>query len=681
MKLKTTYLMAFVGAALMATSCATEELIDDPAFPADYTIGLDTYVATNEAGTRAANSEVSGYTDEAGEQEMNENLLQTLDFFFYHDGNDETEAACYHLFYNVGVQSSWTKTLAVSKENLLSILNATELAENLQCYIYVVANYYDDASAQTSKFADDATRKFIRSTVLVSDFDQNKKQPSFVMEGNANATLKRVDGRYKLDGTVSLWRIASKTRLSITIDPTALSDGVKDANGNLWYPSTGGIKCMLVNGIKRGYISRELSANGENYTYVPNADDYFPQSMADKEAELVTYGRDMRTEGNSGGQTWYKHDYPFYSYRTVDWKDQQDREAYILLMMPWTNTVGSTTKTAYTYYQLPMPIKSTEDEYRLRSYRYYRIEATIGSMGSFSIEDPVEIKDNSYIIVNWGTVGTGFPADLEPVKYLAVYETNITLDDVDTKEIQFASSDDILVVEGTVSMRQRDLANSTSYLTENWTTFNLTRQTPTTEDDVTTTVWRADNSGNPITIVIDNATGVITFKHELKNEIAKTGDFTEYEISFTIAHGGTDATYREKINITQYPMLPVKRELNADYISTTNKSSHLGYIFINGYQNSNTQATRHTGYNIEDYGGVHGELNSNNQNPNRYIVSVSSLSSDKYVIGDPRLKYVNNALTGNAITTASTGEEDWTAYARTGRYNNYTYYYNSSEKI
>ena len=680
MKLKTIYSLGLLPAAMFIFgSCATEELFTDDLLT-NSSLQLSASIAIDERGTRAGDADVTNPGTEAGEQEMNENVINTLDVFLYPQDADEMTEAVEHRFYKPGVQDTWTKKEAISVETLHKLMGDELLTGDnpSMCNVYVVANYYDgtfNAGSTTSKFTGTESRNAIRLTKLTSTFNQNVKQESFVMEGEALIPLSRsATGHYLLSGNISLYRVAAKVRLSIMIDPSLTTydapepHGVEDANGNFWFPSTEGMKCMLVNGVKSGYISRELQQHGVNYNYLPQAADYFPTDMTNRLQEMNTYGRDLRTAGTDAeGHMWYKHDYPFYSYRTIDWKEQPEREAYILLMVPWTRRVGTSTATAYTFYQLPMPILSIEQDYMLRSYRYYRIEANIGSMGSFSVEDPVKVENNSYIVVNWGVIGTSFSADLDPVKYLAVYENNIVMEDTDVKEIQFASSDDLQVVTGTVSMRQRDLA-STNYANVNpgnWTEFTLAKGATTTENGVSTTTWTANNNGKPITIKINNETGIITFEHDLKNEIARTGDFTEYLISFTVAHGGTDAIYRETINITQYPMLPVKRELNADY-GTTNHNQNRGYVYVNGKKNTTTSNTdaSHYGYNSQTYGGTHGQLNSSNQNPNRYIISVSSLTNDNYVIGDPRLKYVNNDLSGTGnITKESTGQKAWTAYA------------------
>ena len=680
MKLKTIYSLGLLPAAMFIFgSCATEELFTDDLLT-NSSLQLSASIAIDERGTRAGDADVTNPGTEAGEQEMNENVINTLDVFLYPQDADEMTEAVEHRFYKPGVQDTWTKKEAISVETLHKLMGDELLTGDnpSMCNVYVVANYYDgtfNAGSTTSKFTGTESRNAIRLTKRTSTFNQNVKQESFVMEGEALIPLSRsATGHYLLSGNISLYRVAAKVRLSIMIDPSLTTydapepHGVEDANGNFWFPSTEGMKCMLVNGVKSGYISRELQQHGVNYNYLPQAADYFPTDMTNRLQEMNTYGRDLRTAGTDAeGHMWYKHDYPFYSYRTIDWKEQPEREAYILLMVPWTRRVGTSTATAYTFYQLPMPILSIEQDYMLRSYRYYRIEANIGSMGSFSVEDPVKVENNSYIVVNWGVIGTSFSADLDPVKYLAVYENNIVMEDTDVKEIQFASSDDLQVVTGTVSMRQRDLA-STNYANVNpgnWTEFTLAKGATTTENGVSTTTWTANNNGKPITIKINNETGIITFEHDLKNEIARTGDFTEYLISFTVAHGGTDAIYRETINITQYPMLPVKRELNADY-GTTNHNQNRGYVYVNGKKNTTTSNTdaSHYGYNSQTYGGTHGQLNSSNQNPNRYIISVSSLTNDNYVIGDPRLKYVNNDLSGTGnITNESTGQKAWTAYA------------------
>ena len=150
-------------------------------------------------------------------------------------------------------------------------------------------------------------------------------------------------------------------------------------------------------------------------------------------------------------------------------------------------------------------------------------------------------------------------------------------------------------------------------------------------------------------------------------------DYTQYKMEFDVYHYDEDLAttrYKEHIVVYQEPMIYAEAEQNSRY--PTDDSYN---VFINTRNGNNTE-----------FGGAHG-LTGQNRNPNRYIIRATALLTDDFVIGDPRLREVNNALTGQTITTASTAVNTW---ARISQYNVYndgktqysnnggTYYYGTA---
>jgi hypothetical protein len=109
-------------------------------------------------------------------------------------------------------------------------------------------------------------------------------------------------------------------------------------------------------------------------------------------------------------------------------------------------------------------------------------------------------------------------------------------------------------------------------------------------------------------------------------------DYTEYIFTFDVVHKDRPE-YKESVRVEQFPMIAIKADQNYDYGHDKDKR---GYVIVN--KNATLGGSR--------WDGVYGNMQSGeNNNPNRYIISVTSLTEEagnKYIIGDPRTRVVNN---------------------------------------
>lgn len=228
------------------------------------------------------------------------------------------------------------------------------------------------------------------------------------------------------------------------------------------------------------------------------------------------------------------------------------------------------------------------------------------------------------------------------------------MDNITSKQIYFSTSNDVEIVN--LKLEQMSLRTQNAAWETKWVSSTY------------------DVSERPFNVVFkttgDGATYMLV-EHELNNRMDETSDYTDYRITFRIQHSeeGYQDKYYQDITIIQHPMIYASAEQNSAGTSNSNK----GYTYVNSYNNANARTYRGSNGNL---GGVHG-LTGENKNPNRYIITASSLTTDEYVIGDSRLSVVNNNLTGTNVTTASTGTANWTYQDGSG--NDLNYYHPAEE--
>lgn len=96
-------------------------------------------------------------------------------------------------------------------------------------------------------------------------------------------------------------------------------------------------------------------------------------------------------------------------------------------------------------------------------------------------------------------------------------------------------------------------------------------------------------------------------------------------------------------------MIPIKADQNTDFGDGDGKdNTENGYLYIN-----NNHGSSNTSW--EDVRGLQGS--GINHNPNRYIISVTSLTNDNYIIGDPRNPNITDYSSASDIEEDSKGHE------------------------
>ncbi len=558
----------------------------------------------------------------SGEDALNENVINTVDVFLYKVGGALSgEQPVYHSTdivvsnYNATDRKA-TITLSLPLNSYNQLFPGEDV---VNCDAYIVVNRQAASGTDNVYPTDDLSMASIKgNTILYAPTFQEREQDpvtfdyntivqnSFVMDGFATITRNNLT----LVGTVPVERVAVK--VSLIID--GIKDNVEDAGGKFWNADKNNVKITMRSGSNRTY----LGTMPTEYIYNPNksTDLYDVPAIAAN----VASGDDLTSK------------YPFYTYPT-NWGTDEESRTYFTLVVNWVRTDDNTiTKT--TYYEIPVNPAGTY----LKRNTYYKIKQKVEVLGSTEEESPVVLYPCNYIILDWGNTmidsgDTDVDAEINKLKYLVVDETQIEMNNTQSEQLYYFSSDEVEIKN--LKVEKIDVTGNTAVSS---LIANLVN--PTAVDNTYTV--SSTNLKNPVHISLqktndgDDSRTYLFFEHKLENEMSKNCDYSEYVVTFDVQHIG-DNTYKETIKITQYPMIAIVADLNSDYKddnNANNDNANKGYVIINNQTNTTNP----------NWSAVRG-LAGSNKNPNRYIVTVNSLTEEagnEYIIGDPRSKTVKN---------------------------------------
>lgn len=585
--IRTTLVLALL---VMVSSCLKVDIV----LPEQETSNVSlSFISRDIAQTRAAAGEQAGVGIE--------NVVESIDVFFYDkDANDDADALHRMRIEENDLASTdninYSYTASIPTEVIKTIFG-----ENTTCKIYAIANI----SANTE--FNGTSVNALNATVLNTDFSQN--QTSFVMSGESSE-ISFSETKRKIEGTVELSRSASKIELIIkqVLDiPVTDEYGnqKKDSKGNLvvWKADTESMIVSLQKGVKTSYIDGYCELSAEK--------DYFDTG----DVKLVK-------DGDNG----WKHATPFYTYPS-NWVEEGATETDLKLIVPWSKSDAS--EVFYnTYYTIPI------SETGLERNTYYKIELTVGRLGTFEEGEDVVLTPASYYIYNWST--NTIRTELLDYRYLVVNQKEYTIYNQEELYIPFSSSHETEIVDVTFSQQN----------------INVTTVEPS---------WNTISSDNLDLDIIGNK---VYFKNELDNVYtSNTFDFTPYRLTFRIKHTGTAGnTYYENITVYQYPAIYGSFRQNSDYSQNGGKvNGDNGYVYVNGYQGSSAGSGTDFFLSANGVGGINGTYS-----PNMYEFTITSVEGTNYVIGDPREINVtyneNSARWASAVTTQSSQKRELSNY-------------------
>lgn len=301
---------------------------------------------------------------EPGVDALNENKIESLQILFYRSG------ALY-----------WSVSPAPSTDGNYNIPIPEDKQggfDGSSTYdIYVVTNLTFTAPLQESDLA----------KIPVSESVAKLPNDKFVMQGKTSKqiNLKTLEGKQL--GAVELRRVASKLRITSTVDITG-------------YELGGEIHVKFVGAVNQGYLTAEEVAAGATsiaYAY---------RVTQDQQSQL------------------------FYSYYS-NWSSDPDQAPYYLLTVPLKKE-GETT-VVNNYYRVAL----TPAEPHFTANKLYDLTLGIHKLGSTEPEEPVAVT-GSLTILPWTICDDQY--DLPAANYLEVSEREAHIYNVETHTISYESS-------------------------------------------------------------------------------------------------------------------------------------------------------------------------------------------------------------------------------------------------
>ena len=537
-----------------------------------------------------------------------ENSISTVDLFFY-KANDGESVAPVHIEKKITSISNGKISFSMPTDKFEELFPNNETTT---CKVFAIVNRPAENGTYNVLPAD-ATVANLKNMVLYTDFTSD--QTSFVMHSNGMVTINRTQTN-GLNGTIPVKRVAAKIGFELmfpTNDDETLQNKLIVKNGNVieWTAAPSDVDVKLYFGSSSTKLGS--TTNGELFN--------------------VDY-------------TKYTDNLSFYTYPT-NWGNDESAHTHLMVKVVWTKYGGSSNNPddqKTTFYEISNLNPGFE---YIEQNHYYIIQQSISILGADSEDEAVELTP-CYNVLDWGAAGLS--GVLNRNRYLAVDETNVIMNNIFTKRIKFASSDPIDLTSAEVLWHyagQEEARNLPMVTYTNHSISKVNEETYTLSSEAAVSdVPNRIKGDYVVTIKINNTQKYIEISHALDNSMTKGSDFTKYMINFTVQHHDNEM-FKESINITQHPMISVEAEKNSDYVSSTSSGNsygngnnkHGGYLIINGYDGSDSWRSSTRWYTI---GGWNNSFYINH-NPNRYIISISSLANMpngeddfKFIIGDPR---------------------------------------------
>lgn len=615
------YIILFAISVLAFASCSKDD--STPAVQEKNGISLNVICSKMSPATKEG---ITG--TKPGETEYNENIIKTIDYYFYPEGKEDQNSVL-HARVSPNQLSQYTFNISVD-EDMVNTKLFPRPSEN--CTVAVLVNFPGEHPATNTKLVDIQNLPLVLQ--LTGDAKpRGKDQSEFVMFGIGAINHIERKKTQVAELEVEVHRVAAKITLdahvaSSIIAPIELIDGSKTyVLRQEWRPVIDEMTIYLENGNRNAIVSgdpeaveysffkydqREFSglASHTIERQIYTTADYdanppvYPQPTGEK--ETVTYDDFHKSK-------------PFYTYPQT-WSTGSEHEPFLKLVLPWTRIAGND---SLDYPELEKPHKwtSTKRQFYYRillpnvatgfvSNNWYHINLDVAILGSDVDDAGVEIE-GSYYVVPWGSADPVI-AEIKGARYLSVSKQVDTMYNTEILKLPYVTSNECTIEK--ITVKQYD------YSSKNYSYHYYYNNV-----DLDSCPWVSLDDNNSIVI-----------NHSLNNDISTTDfDVAPYEFSFRLRHkdaGG--AVYYREISVVQYPGMYIKAVTSTGDVfikgTRNNFDNQQQYIYDDRDRNRNNMGVLLS----KRYAMSVGE----NSNPNLYTIHVTVLP-DNYPnsIGDPRV--------------------------------------------
>lgn len=530
-----------------------------------------------------------------GEKRFNENVIKSVDFFFYaSDAPDNAADAVFHkrlelvedpVAYVDGEYEA-TFRLVIKKAEADRIFTS---AAGMKATVYAIINY---AGALVPGDSLDGTSLDNLAAVCVeTNFATEERsylQDSFLMDGRTVVSFND-SATPNASGVIEAKRFASKMTVAVNVaSEVVLKHRSPDEPNEVWTPVLHTMRLYLVDGVKTVNLGVENSSDNAN-------PEFFSYSSSEHKRPFIKDNGDTffspTVLGSGDDEKTYYNTYPMYSYPAQWSVDKPDYTAqtlpgqpYFKLEMDWRREErnGYTYDRRKYYYKVFLPFNSLERN------NWYHFNVDVSLLGSETDEGMVALTPYCYIL-DWQnrTVPIEKYAVISKARYLSVDTGPHSLHNIESLSIPFLSSHDVVIVPGSVKATRPfygEIGEGVNVVGDYVDEYHATIQEA--EDGTYYLDYNGQPEGNEEyepAKWITNTTSSIEFHHVLQNTLNKSGfDYSPYTIEFDIVHDDLTAgvypynEYLKHITIVQYPGIYIESRMNSD-IGIKKKGANYGY--------------------------------------------------------------------------------------------------------
>ncbi|MBR1873250.1 MAG: hypothetical protein IJ795_08610 [Bacteroidales bacterium] len=522
-------------------------------------------------------------TEADGETRFNENLLKSVDFFFYQGDSPSADAdAVYHIRKDMDEDpvsfngSRWEATfeLTIKKVDAERIFTTSS---GLRATVYAIVNY--DGALTDGESLSGTSASALEAKRVVTDFPSIEKeyvQPRFLMDGKAVVSY---DGNASpsVSGVIEVRRFASKITTAITVDDEVVLKHSTDEPDEVWTPVLHTMRIYLVDGVKT--VSLGVQGSEDN-----TGPEYFSYNAAEAKRPFVkdngeTYlNPDTVNPGGPDERVFY-NTFPMYSYPCRwDSSSQPDYTAalpaqpYLKLEMDWRREQrnGYTYDRRKYYYKIFFPFESFERN------NWYHFNIGVGILGSETDEGKAILDPTCYIL-EWQNKSVPIDkyAVISKARYLSVETLRKSLHNIESFSLPFLSSHDVKVVESSVRATRPyygEIKNESDVVDKYNTKYHAwVRKNAEGGYYLDYKNQPAGSLAYEPSSWLSNTSTSIELNHTLQNEYwSDDFDYSPYTIEFDIVHDDLIPgvypynEYLRHITITQYPGIYIESLMNSD---------------------------------------------------------------------------------------------------------------------
>ena len=580
----------------------------------------------------------------------NENLIETVDFFFYPYSGQEPSRdinASYHIKLPSGQRGSDVFRIELTSEQVNTLIFPSAL-NIVKSYVLAVVNYPGTLVADENNL-DGTTIEQIEAKRLSADFvsPADHRQNNFLMGGSTSIFLRSRALTMAAIGSIELERYACKMTVGLKV-----ADRIEFDNGEVWSPMLESMEIYMVDVVNSVRLGGEDITSPTYFSYSSNR-----KKFVNKDAQgnyTPTVG--VTSEG-------YYSTYPMYMY-PQRWEygssSGNDREPYLKLVVPWVRLAenGYSTMQKQLYYKIVMP-EDTRDGYRRRFVRnnWYHMDIDVGIFGAETDEAAVTLPTTVYIVDWQNDDEIVKKSEIGSARYLSVEKQTYELHNENSVTVKYTTSHPAIIKPGSITVTRpyygektsgsdlggvvRAAGDGTYYLE-----FDEAHRRAMTENHED---W-FENTG----------TGII-YTHVLQNDFRQPSfEYSPYTVTFTIVHEDrpNDVHYAKDISIVQYPAIFIEATRNSDdsfvylgpgtYNRLLYSSDHWGYVYVD-----NEQLVRGDERDLNYWSAYYGYTDKEDfhwraiwytgGSRDIFKMNITVLPEDsEYSIGDPRSKTVDN---------------------------------------